>query len=469
MWVCNKCFHNNDRKDTVCASCGAARLVNNRAENPVRGTPSCQKCNLPIHPTIGHCLKCKKAELKSLVGPVPRDYTEKDTKEDLRLVLIGKTGNGKSATANTIIGTEAFTSKASSLSVTKTSKHSYAERFGRVVGLVDTPGLFDTNLKKDVVEIEIKKSIGMSSPGPHAFLFVTSFARRFTQEEEKVIQEIDSMFGEGMTRHMIVVFTCRDQLDSATESEYLSEAPKCLQQLIKSAGGGSLSFNNKGNDEEKERDVKNLFSRIDQMIATNKGPFSSTLYQQGEGLMKDAISRRRREEYGKITEVAVQERLKEDVEEKMKMEKEYCQKLLKAAPETAEAMKKDKEAIKKKSRQTDATVENMLADVLENLAEILVKTDETKNQIENAKGAKRMTMGFELASGEKNIEEIKAEREKAEDRVKRERLIYTETLIAQGIREQERDKIQNGDIRALRALLAAVKIKPHFLRLFQEN
>ncbi|XP_046555996.1 GTPase IMAP family member 7-like [Haliotis rubra] len=469
MWVCRKCFHNNDRNDAVCASCGTARIVDNRPQNPVLAPPSCQKCNSPLDPNIRHCLKCKKAELKPFVGPVPRDFVKKDTKEDLRLVLIGRTGGGKSATANTIIDKENFASKRSLASVTKICEYVCAERFGRMVQLVDTPGLLDTNMKKDVVETEIKKSIGVSSPGPHAFLLVTTLTQRFTDEEEKVFKEIEGMFGKGMTRHLIVVFTCRDQITPNTEvSELLLEAPECLKQLIESAGGGYLCFNNKGTNEEKETDVKALFSRIDEMMATNKTPFSSTMYQQGEGLMKETINSRQREEYENIYEDVVQEQLKEDVEEKMKREKEFCQELLKAAPQDVEAMKKEREAIRQE-RQTDADTENTLADMLEKEAKILVKTEETKQQIQNAKGEERMRMHIELARDEENITKIKAEREQAEDRVKKERLIYLKALVEQFIREQEREKIQNGDISTLHTLMAAIKIIPHFLNLFQES
>ena len=203
----------------------------------------------------------------------------------LTVVLVGQTGNGKSATGNSLLGRDAFVARRSLQSITERCRVRYAaldaddepivpgdpavgidedaggiRRPSTVLRVVDTPGtcdsgaLLEDNLRHISAFLRGEERVdestaaddddddgaeaGAGDEGLHALVLVLSAATRFTQEEAVALERLVQRLGEGVMRHSVAIFTRGGELaaDDVRVDDFVRSAPPTLRQLLARMG-----------------------------------------------------------------------------------------------------------------------------------------------------------------------------------------------------------------------------------------
>ncbi|XP_052359101.1 GTPase IMAP family member 8-like isoform X50 [Oncorhynchus keta] len=232
---------------------------------------------------------------------------------ELRLVLLGTIGCGKTLSGDTLLGQSSSGSPSSSGSSPRLCQLRPGASEGRRLTVVEAPRWYWSGGHMEAgVRKETERVLELAAPGPHAFLLLVPVGQ-FTEVEHRVPAELEEVFGEGVLKHTLVLFTCGDYLMGQGAGQYLEGEDPGLREVIDRCGGQYHVLNNRRPQDREQ--VRELLEKVEDMVQKNRGCYirQNTLQREMEeqGRERERELKEKVEEQGRERERELKEKVEE--------------------------------------------------------------------------------------------------------------------------------------------------------------
>ncbi|CAG8765954.1 5863_t:CDS:2, partial [Racocetra persica] len=231
---------------------------------------------------------------------------------------------------------------------------------GLMYNIVDTPGIFDTKKESDTILTKISKAVNQCAFGVKAILIVFE-AKRFTQEQKDVLNEIRTFLGRDATNHIIAVFSHATKTQTEFKDRMQNDWNTHVKSFVQNIGyRWGISPNPdifpSDNQIHKER-----LNEIKQLIKSIQGVY--TTEQLEVNLREQERIRRQKEEDERKKKQEYEEKLKEKA--RRETEEAYKRQMKEAEEAQRRQMKEIEESHRRQKKEAEEAHRRQMSEMRE--------------------------------------------------------------------------------------------------------
>ncbi|XP_067285163.1 GTPase IMAP family member 9 [Pseudorasbora parva] len=195
---------------------------------------------------------------------------------ELRILVIGSSGRSQFLLSNFILGREEFSENVYSIS---SSQKNVGEFVGRRVAVVNGPNMYSKDLSKSKMRKEMRRSMCLSTPGPHAILIAFDL-EKISPNDMKTPMLVTNKFGENVLNYTIVLLVYDGHLRDRALDDKVMRTDWHLRELVEQCGCRYHVFSKNWRNRAGSRE---LLHKIERMLQAMGGHhYMNRFYKRAE-------------------------------------------------------------------------------------------------------------------------------------------------------------------------------------------